>query len=115
MVIDPGLRGDVCRYCRSDRPNLCESLVSIGEDINGGYATFTLSPEKAVYRILSNMDWVTAALVEPFSCIVNGFLRTRVKPADTAVVYVAGPMGLFCVSLLSKAGARKIMSVEISS
>jgi len=114
VVIDPNLRCGICRYCRSDRPNLCENLVSIGEDINGGYATFTLAPEKAVYKIPMRMDWMTAALVEPFSCIVNGFLRARVKPADTAVVYGAGPMGLFWVSLLSRAGARKIMSVEIA-
>ena len=114
IVIDPNLRCGVCRYCRSDRPNLCENLVSIGEDINGGYATFTLAPEKAVYKIPMGMDWMTAALAEPFSCIVNGFLRARAKPADTAVVYGAGPMGLFWVSLLSRAGARKIMSVEIA-
>ena len=60
------------------------------------------------------MDWLTASLTEPFSCIVNGFLRARVKPADTAVVYGAGPMGLFWVSLFLKAGVRKIMSVEIA-
>jgi threonine dehydrogenase-like Zn-dependent dehydrogenase len=72
------------------------------------------APEKAVYRIPRGMDWTTAALTEPFSCIVNGFLRARVKPADTAVVYGAGPMGLFWVSLFAKAGARKIMSVEVA-
>ena len=114
VVVDPNLRCGVCRYCRSDRPNLCENLVSIGEDINGGYATFLLAPEKAVYKLPPKMDWITAALTEPFSCIVNGFLRARVKPADTAVVYGGGPMGLFWLSLLLKAGARKVMSVEIA-
>jgi len=114
VVVDPNLKCGVCRYCRSDRPNLCETLVSIGEDINGGFATFMLAPERAVYKIPEQMEWETAALTEPFSCIVNGFLRARVKPSDTAVVYGAGPMGLFWVSLLRKAGARKIMSVEIA-
>jgi len=114
VVVDPNLRCGVCRYCRSDRPNLCETLVSIGEDINGGFATYMLAPEKAVYKIPNSMNWKTAALVEPFSCIVNGFLRARAKPSETAVVYGAGPMGLFWVSLFRKAGARKIISVEIA-
>ncbi len=114
VVVDPNLKCGVCRYCRSDRPNLCETLVSIGEDINGGFATFMLAPERAVYKVPEKMEWKTAALTEPFSCIVNGFLRARVKPSETAVVYGAGPMGLFWVSLLRKAGARKIMSVEIA-
>jgi threonine dehydrogenase-like Zn-dependent dehydrogenase len=75
VVVDPNLRCGVCRYCRSDRPNLCENLVSLGEDINGGFATYMLAPEKAVYKIPKTMNWKTAALAEPFSCIVNGFLR----------------------------------------
>jgi threonine dehydrogenase-like Zn-dependent dehydrogenase len=115
VVVDPNLRCGVCRYCRSDRPNLCESLVSLGEDINGGFATYMLAPERAVYKIPIDMNWKTASLAEPFSCIVNGFLRARVKPSDTAVVYGAGPMGLFWVGLLRKAGARKIISVEIAA
>ena len=114
VVVDPNLRCGVCRYCRSDRPNLCETLVSIGEDLNGGFATYMLAPERAVYKLPSRMNWITAALAEPFSCIVNGFLRARVRPSDTAVVFGAGPMGLFWVSLFRKAGARKIMSVEIA-
>jgi len=115
VVVDPNLRCGVCRYCRSDRPNLCETLVSIGEDLNGGFATFMLAPEKAVYKLPLRMNWITAALTEPFSCIVNGFLRARVKPSETAVVFGAGPMGLFWVSLFRRAGARKIMSVEIAN
>jgi len=114
VVVDPNLRCGVCRYCRSDRPNLCETLVSIGEDLNGGFATYMIAPERAVYKLPSSMNWITAALAEPFSCIVNGFLRARVRPSDTAVVFGAGPMGLFWVSLFRKAGARKIMSVEIA-
>ncbi len=114
VVVDPNLRCGVCRYCRSDRPNLCETLVSIGEDLNGGFATYMLAPERAVYKLPSGMNWITAAIAEPFSCIVNGFLRARVKPSETAVVFGAGPMGLFWVSLFRKAGARKIMSVEIA-
>ncbi len=114
VVVDPNLKCGVCRYCRSDRPNLCENMVSIGEDINGGYAAYLLAPEKAVYKVPKDMDWRTAALAEPFSCIVNGFFRARAKPSDTAVVYGAGPMGLFWVTLLRKAGAKKIISVEIA-
>ena len=45
VVVDPDLKCGVCRYCRSDRPNLCENLISIGIDINGGYATYMRAPE----------------------------------------------------------------------
>src|SRR5271157_6118281 len=115
VVVDPNLRCGVCKYCRSDRPNLCENLVSIVEDIDGGFANYLRAPEGVVYKVPMEMGWKTAAMTEPFSCVVNGFLRARVRPSDTAVVFGAGPMGLFWVSLFRKAGARKIMSVEIAA
>lgn len=114
VVVDPNLRCGTCNSCRSDKPNLCENLVSIGEDIDGGFAPFLLAPEKAVYRIPANMDWRTAALTEPFSCVVNGFKRARAKPGETAVVYGAGPMGLFWISLFRGAGLKRIIAVEIA-
>ena len=114
VVVDPNLRCGVCRYCRSDKPNLCENLVSMGSDIDGGFATYLRASEGAVYKVPKEMGWKTASMTEPFSCVVNGFLRARAKPSDTAVVYGAGPMGLFWVSLLRKAGAGKIISVEVA-
>ena len=61
------------------------------------------------------MDWRTAALTDAFACVVNGFDRVRFRRADTAVVYGAGPMGLFWITLLRKTGARKIISVELAA
>lgn len=114
VVIDPNLRCGTCNACRSDRPNLCENLISIGEDIDGGFASFLVAPEKAVYRVPATMAWKTAALTEPFSCVVNGFRRARAKPSETVVVYGAGPMGLFWISLLRRAGLKRIIAVEIA-
>jgi propanol-preferring alcohol dehydrogenase len=40
-----------CRYCRSDRENLCEHAVFTGYTINGGYATHTVAWEQYCYRL----------------------------------------------------------------
>lgn len=77
VVVDPNLRCGVCRYCRSDRPNLCENLVSIGEDIDGGFANYMRAPEGFVFKVPKQMNWKTAAMTEPFSCVVNGFLLRK--------------------------------------
>ena len=114
VAADPNLRCGTCPSCRSEKPNLCENLVSIGEDIDGGFATYVVAPEKAVYKVPDRMDWKTAALTEPFSCVINGFRRAGVKPSESAVVYGAGPMGLFWISLFRRAGLRRILSVEIA-
>ena len=41
-----GYTDGVCRYCRSDRENLCVSARFTGSDIDGGYAELTVADER---------------------------------------------------------------------
>jgi propanol-preferring alcohol dehydrogenase len=41
-----GFTDGTCRYCRSDRENLCESARFTGRDIDGGYAELTVADER---------------------------------------------------------------------
>jgi propanol-preferring alcohol dehydrogenase len=40
-----------CRYCRSDRENLCENAKFTGYDIDGGYAERALANERFCFTI----------------------------------------------------------------
>ena len=55
VVVDPNLRCGVCRYCRSDRPNLCENLVSIRLDWQK--IVPLRAPEGTVYKVPKEMGW----------------------------------------------------------
>jgi propanol-preferring alcohol dehydrogenase len=41
-----GWTDGTCRYCRSDRENLCEHARFTGSDIDGGYAELTVADER---------------------------------------------------------------------
>jgi alcohol dehydrogenase, propanol-preferring len=41
----------VCRFCRSDRENLCEQATFTGRDRNGGYAERVVADANWVYRL----------------------------------------------------------------
>ena len=114
VVIDPNLSCGSCAPCRSGRTNLCLNMVEVGITRNGGFAELLLAPERFIYRIDKNLPWRAGALVEPLACVVTGFRRARARPEDAAVVYGAGPMGLIWVSLLKRAGVRKILSVDLA-
>ena len=40
-----------CRFCRHDNENLCDRFKATGRDAHGGYAEFTVAPERYVYPI----------------------------------------------------------------
>src|SRR4051794_22087268 len=40
-----------CRYCRSDRENLCENAKFTGYDIDGGYAELTVADERYCFPL----------------------------------------------------------------
>ena len=73
------------------------------------------SPSGSSTRSSPRLSWKEGALVEPLSCVVHGFAKSRVKPDETAVVYGAGPMGLLWVSMLKQASiCRKIIAVDLA-
>jgi propanol-preferring alcohol dehydrogenase len=66
-----------CRFCTTERENLCETAVFTGYDANGGYAEFTTVPEAFAYRIPEGLDPVAAA---PLLCAgIIGYRALRVS------------------------------------
>jgi alcohol dehydrogenase, propanol-preferring len=51
----------VCRFCRSDRENLCENAIFTGWDVDGGFAEYVVAPAAWVYRLPAGMDDLAAA------------------------------------------------------
>jgi propanol-preferring alcohol dehydrogenase len=55
----------VCRFCRSDQENLCDSFRATGRDAHGGYAEYLTVPESFAYAI---PDVFTDAEAAPLLC-----------------------------------------------
>jgi L-iditol 2-dehydrogenase len=96
---------ECCFLCARDRPELCEDLLFL----NGAYAEFITVPERIVLRNLlrlpDQLDFATAALVEPLACAVHATEETGVEPGDVVAVLGAGPLGLMLARLARLRGA----------
>jgi 2-desacetyl-2-hydroxyethyl bacteriochlorophyllide A dehydrogenase len=114
VVVDPNMSCGICQNCRLGRRNMCTNMGELGITLDGAFAERVVSPERFVYKVDPRLSWKEGALVEPLSCVVHGFAKSRVKPDETAVVYGAGPMGLLWVSMLKRAGVRKIIAVDLA-
>jgi L-iditol 2-dehydrogenase len=104
-----------CRYCRRNRPNLCENLLFN----NGAYAEFIRIPGRIVrlntLEIPPELDFADAALVEPLACVLRGLEQTQLQSGDTVAIIGMGPIGLMFTKLAKLKGARVIAVVKRQS
>lgn len=78
----------ICRYCRSDRENLCVAPTFTGWDVDGGYAQLCLVDERFAYLLPDGLDDEQAA---PLLCAgIIGYRALR-----TAAVPPGGRLGIY--------------------
>lgn len=99
-----------CRYCRQGRENICDELVMLGNNIDGGYAEFLTVPAREMIRVpdtlpLEQACVVADALSTPFHAVKH---RGKVRAGDVVAVMGCGGVGLNVVQCAALAGARVI-------
>jgi len=99
-----------CRYCRQGRENLCERLVMLGNNIDGGYAEFVLVPASELVPLpdelpLERASVIADAVSTPYHAVKN---RGRVQMGDAVAVVGCGGVGLNLVQCAAAAGGRVI-------
>ena len=101
-----------CFLCRTGNVQICPSKRSPGWGIHGSMARLLVMPEKLLHRIPDNLDFDTAAVVEPTANAVHDVLeRAGVNAGDFVVVLGLGPIGLLAGLAARAAGARHIVLV----
>jgi L-iditol 2-dehydrogenase len=106
-----------CDACVRGKSNYCPQYTAFGIDRDGAQAPLVRIPGRFVSQgnVIPLPECVSdqeAALLEPFSCVVNGVRVSRIELGDTVLIYGAGPIGLMHVMLSRIAGAAKIVVVD---
>jgi len=110
VVIEPNIPCGHCEYCRRLLPAMCDDLKTLGQTHDGGFAEYSLVPEKQVHLLPDDADMDQMALVEPLTCALGALDRMNARPADVAVVLGAGPLGLLFAQVIQASGARVVVS-----
>lgn len=78
----------MCRYCRSNRENLCEHAIFTGYTINGGYATHTVAWEQYCFHLPDMYANVSGA---PLLCAgLIGYRSYKMIDEDTEQIGLYG-------------------------
>ena len=113
--VDPTLNCGACYFCQRGQGNLCERFNAVGVGAHpGGFAECVAVPARTVYPIPDSMTFAEAALIEPVSCVLHGFHLLQPRPADSYLVYGAGPMGLQNALVARFSGASVVAIIDVN-
>jgi L-iditol 2-dehydrogenase len=120
VAVAPNMGCGVCDQCVSGNTQMCATFKAFGINIPGGFAPYMKIPAEAVRQgnlapMPAGADFVSAALVEPLSCVYNAFQRTAIVPGDTVLIIGAGPIGLMHAKVALMAGAAKVYMNDLST
>ncbi|MDL2220188.1 alcohol dehydrogenase catalytic domain-containing protein [Eubacteriales bacterium OttesenSCG-928-N14] len=97
-----------CYWCKRSQPSMCENFAGRG----GTFCGYTVLPKRLIelntFLIPDNIDFASAAMVEPLSCAVYGVDEANIQLNDIVVINGAGPLGLYMVKIASMRGGRVI-------
>lgn len=115
VAVDPLYSCGQCAACKDGRYNLCPTSGCIGlTGGGGGFAEYVVVQGERVHN-LGNISTDVGALVEPLAVAHHAVERSGAKPGDTVVIFGAGPIGLFILSVLRARGVERVISVELSA
>ncbi len=121
VAIAPNMGCGVCDACVSGNTHLCRDYQAFGINRDGGFAEYVAIPKEAVVQgnivpvaIGEHMTFEKAAVLEPLSCVYNGFEQVGIKPCDSVLIIGAGPIGIMHGMLAKMAGAAKVMITDLN-
>ncbi len=115
VAVMPMIPCGVCIMCKRGWENLCPDAAIYGYNVDGGLAEYVNFPAAALQRggvakFDTSVDYTTASLSEPLSCVINGFDQYDARFGETVLIIGAGPIGLMHMFLAKTAGATTIIS-----
>jgi len=98
-----------CAACRRGQPHLCDNLIALGVDIDGGFAQYCRVPSRQIYKLPGQMDIEEGAMVEPVSCCLHGLDLLDLRAGERVVIIGGGFIGLVLLQLCLEAGASRVI------
>jgi L-iditol 2-dehydrogenase len=102
-----------CESCKKGEFARCDKLTVIGALHPGAFAEYIKIPSENLVLIPDNVDYDTAAIIEPSAVAIHGLYKTNLKPGDEIAVVGCGNIGLLTILWAKIFGAKTIYAIDI--
>jgi len=102
----PGMVCTTCRYCRSDRENLCDAMRIIGFHADGGFSRQVTVARESLIATDIMVDEMLLTFAEPIACVLNSMGQLLPRENERLVIYGGGVVGMLAALAGKQAGCR---------
>ena len=118
VAAHPATPGPGAARYPADRPNLSPGCTYLGSaarfpHTDGAFSRYVNLPARMLRPLPENIDLRTAALIEPASVAWHAVSRAGDVAGKTVLVIGSGPIGALAVAVLKRAGAARIVAVDM--
>ncbi|GAA5201523.1 L-idonate 5-dehydrogenase [Arthrobacter gyeryongensis] len=118
VAVHPATPGPGAARYPEDRPNLSPGCTYLGSaarypHTDGAFSRYATLPSRMLRALPATLDLRTAALVEPASVAWHAVARAGDVAGKTALVIGSGPIGALAIAVLKRAGATRIVAVDM--
>ncbi|WP_375479750.1 zinc-binding dehydrogenase [uncultured Jatrophihabitans sp.] len=101
-----------CEWCRRHEPGLCDDLVVLGLQADGGLAEFMLADATTCIPVSESVPLDSAVFAEPLSVAVRAIRKCGdLSGADVAVIGL-GTIGNLAVQVAALHGVRTLIGID---
>jgi len=100
-----------CGDCREGRFNLCNNRFEVGcyRNKSGGMAEYIKMPERHLYKIPKNVDFMGGAIVEPLATAVHGIKRKIFDLNENILITGGGFIGILAAQVASASKSTTVV------
>jgi L-iditol 2-dehydrogenase len=100
-----------CIYCKQGQYMFCAERKGAGLAVDGGFTKYAVVREDQVYKLPEGVSLEVGSLLEPFANAVQAIEElTKFSAGDVVLLSGPGPIGLLCLSLISRHGCKVIVA-----
>jgi L-iditol 2-dehydrogenase len=106
-----------CWHCRRGEVNLCDDRRVLGVSCaeyrrDGAFAEYLVLPERILYALPGELDYVRASLAEPLGVAVHAAAISPLGLHDSVAIVGTGLIGLLLLQVLRGATAGRIVAFD---
>jgi 2-desacetyl-2-hydroxyethyl bacteriochlorophyllide A dehydrogenase len=109
VAVEPNYSCGRCPLCREGNANLCLDRITIGIDVDGGFAEIVRVPARLCWPAPADLSDDALVLAEPLAVVVRAVVRGAPRPGERAAVIGAGTLGLLAVQVLRARGLHVLV------
>ncbi|MGF6240172.1 L-idonate 5-dehydrogenase [Paraburkholderia sp. GAS38] len=119
VAVNPGLACGACRFCVSGMPNHCLHMRFMGSastfpHTQGMFRQFIVVTARQCVPVPDGVDFAQASMAEPLAVALHAVRRAGSLVGARVLLVGCGPIGCILLSVARRAGAHRLVAVDIS-